>query len=168
MSTSKCIKPHATNTSESTLRGIVLVLALAALLFPVAARADLIELTSGGATQGPVGNNFFLAVFGDQFALTANLIQQSNPGTFPPSDFFVGRTILVHVGFCCSDAPGSVTYQGQTRRLGDLGVPFSSLVGAFESEPFVVPPLTGPAVATVPFTVTASILSVPPEDPFPL
>jgi len=165
MSTSKCIKPHATNTSDTTLRIIVLVLALAALLFPVAARADLIELTSGGATQGPVGNNFFLAVFGDQFALTANLIQQSNPGTFPPSDFFVGRTILVHVGFCCNDAPGSVTYQGHTRRLGDN---FPSLVGSFDSEPFVVPPLTGPAVATVPFTVTASILSVPPEDPFPL
>src|SRR5215472_15786245 len=95
----KLAMAHVTNTSEKALRGLVLVTALAVLLFPVAAWADLVELTSGGATQGPVGNSFFLAAFGDQFALTANLIQQSNPGTFPPSDFFVGRTILVHVGF---------------------------------------------------------------------
>jgi hypothetical protein len=47
MSPSKCIKPHATNRSEHTLRGLVLAMVLASLLFPVAARADTVVLDDG-------------------------------------------------------------------------------------------------------------------------
>ena len=43
--------PHAIKASESTLRGIVLVMALAALLFPVAASADsMVTLQEGMLT----------------------------------------------------------------------------------------------------------------------
>jgi len=51
MNASKCIKPHATKTSASTLRGIVLVIALVA-LWPTAAWARTIgvPLTDGTLT----------------------------------------------------------------------------------------------------------------------
>jgi len=48
MSASKCIKPHAANRSES--RGIVLVIALAALFFPGATWADTVVLDEGALT----------------------------------------------------------------------------------------------------------------------
>ena len=50
ISRGKRIKPRATNASESILRGIVLVIALAVLLFPVAAWADTVVLDDGALT----------------------------------------------------------------------------------------------------------------------
>lgn len=67
MSASKRIKPHATTRSESTLRGIVLVMAMAALLFPVAAWADTVVLDSGTLTLDVRGTSTFrqtLSAFG--------------------------------------------------------------------------------------------------------
>src|SRR5262245_63749347 len=50
MSRGKCIKPRATKTAANTLPGLVLVLALAALLFPVATWADTVLLDNGRVT----------------------------------------------------------------------------------------------------------------------
>jgi len=54
MSASKSIKPDAIKTSERMLRGIVLLIALAALLFPAAAWADTVVLDQGTLDLGRV------------------------------------------------------------------------------------------------------------------
>src|SRR5262249_38530268 len=59
------------------------------------------------------------------------------------------------------DAPGSLKYGGQTGTWGGTNGP--SLLVDFLSNPFVVPPLDGSPIVTVPFTLTGGIFGLQPS-----
>ena len=125
MSVSKCIKPHATNRSEHTLRGLVLVMALTSLLFPVAARADTVGLDDGTLTllvfsgQGdrPIGQTLEASGPGFSVALRAGgTTGPTCPSAFPqppclPGSLYFTGTLTLEVVF------GTATYAGVTYSL---------------------------------------------------
>jgi hypothetical protein len=148
MSASKCIKPHATNRSESTLRGIVLVMALAALLFPGATWADTVVLDDGAVTLRYGG--FHPAVIG-------TTIEATGPGT--TINLVTGLGALG--GSCGLCFPGttvdpsgdnSTTVAGTVTYLGvmyHVGAGPDELVISGES--FILPGLADHFSASVPF-----------------
>jgi hypothetical protein len=141
--------------TERLMRRTLLALCLVGTVFGSPAAADLIELTSGQTSQ-PLPPVADLTLFGDQFALVARI---GIPGgiIFPSAELIVGTTVTVRAAWSGGDAaPGVYTYRGQTVPVGP-GAHEASLYVQFLSNPFVVPPLDGSPVATVPFTLTGII-----------
>jgi len=121
---------HATKTSESSLRAIVLVMTLAALLFPVAAWADtMVTLNAGMLTlQVSFGtsNDSRLTAIGPDFALNAG----SGPFGFtgphcdpcvPGSSFGIGTSVF-------GATTGGLTYAGVSYGVNDAPVPNAAFV----------------------------------------
>ena len=167
MSTSDSIPPPTRDPALTfplaTLKATFLALCLVGTLFASPAAADSIPIgLTSGQTSRPV-NTFMgagLTLFGDQFSLMATLFQ---PGGFvlPGGPYVPGTTITIHAGWSGIDAPGSFTYQGQTVPFGGINGP--SLLVDFLSNPFVVPPLDGSPIVTVPFTLTGGIFGLQPS-----
>ena len=156
MSTSKSIKLDATKTSERTLRGIVLVMALAALLFPVAAWADTILLESGTLTiltEMPAAGSI-LRASGPDFAITAI----SGLGSVLPQCNFCspGDTFSTRTGIGGAEG-GGITAGGVTYSIIDgggfpPGTSFASWLAA--GAPIVLPPIGPALIVTEPFTIS--------------
>jgi hypothetical protein len=99
-----------------------------------------------------------LTLFGDEFSLSATLFGAA--GFFSPvSPYTPGATIAVHAGWSGIDAPGSLTYLGQTITFGGFNGP--GLIVDFLSVPLLVPAFDQSPIVTVPFTLTGSIQGAP-------
>jgi len=147
---------HATKTSESPLRAIVLVVALAALLFPVAASADsMVTLQEGMLTlqvSGGTSTDSHLTAIGPDFALNA----ASGPfGTgphcdpcFPGSSFGIGTSIF-------GATTGSLTFAGVTYSVSDAPVSGVAIVNwTAGGAGIVMPPISTTFTATEPFSIS--------------
>jgi hypothetical protein len=162
MITGKCKKPDATNTSESTLRGIVLVIALAA-LWPTAAWAGTIgvPLTDGTLTlqvSGGSVNDSTLIATGPDFSFGA----ASGPfGFLPPrcgvsdncspgSSFAASTGVLDPIG-------GGVTYAGVSQNF-NIGMGGSARAGwTVTAGSIVMPPIGDPFTVTTPFRLDIQV-----------
>jgi len=103
---------------------------------------------------------------GDQFSLMAVLFSQGG-GFSPRCPYPAGATLQVIARWSGIDAPGSFIYQGQTGTFGGINGP--ALFVQFVSDPFVVPPVDGSPIVSLPFTLTASIGAAPGQPgPFDL
>ena len=148
---------HATKTSESTLRGIVLVLALAALLFPGAAWADtMVTLQEGMLTlrvSGGTSTDSQLTAIGPDFALNA----ASGPLGFtgphcdpcvPGSSFGIGTSIF-------GATTGSLTFAGVSYGVNDAPVPNAAFVSwTAGGAGILMPPISTTFTAIKPFSIS--------------
>jgi hypothetical protein len=155
------------------IRTLVLSLCLVVFATPAAgAPFELVDIAlTSGQTNRPMrissGGSATLTLGGDQFALAVSLSPIG--GFFQPStDLIPGTAVTVNAGWVGDDATGGFTYQGQTRSLGTGHPGDPGLDVQFRSQPFVVAPLDGSPVVTVPFTVTAGIFATPTNPPFDL
>ena len=148
---------HATKTSESPLRTIVLVMALAALPLPVAAWADtMVALNEGVLTlQVSFGtsNDSLLTAIGPDFALNA----ASGPFGFtgphcdpcvPGSSFGIGTSIF-------GATTGRLTYAGVSYGVNDVPVPNAAFVSWTAGGAGIkMPPIGTTFTATEPFSIS--------------
>src|SRR5262249_1050079 len=167
MSTSDSIPPPTRDPALTfrlaMLKAPFLALCLVGTLFASPAAADSIPIgLTSGQTSRPV-NTFMVAgltLFGDQFSLLATLFPPAafvhRGGLLPPGvPRFPGPTTTIPGGWPAIHAPASSKYRGKPVPSGGTTGP--SLLAAFRSNPFVVPPLDGSAIAKVPFTLTGGI-----------
>src|SRR5215470_14273490 len=148
---------HATKTSESPLRTIVLVMALAALPFPVAAWADtMVALNAGMLTlQVSFGtsNDSQLTAIGPDFALNAASGPFGFTGPhcdpcFPGSSFGIGTSIF-------GATTGSLTFAGVTYSVSDAPVSGVAIVNwTAGGAGIVMPPISTTFTATEPFSIS--------------
>src|SRR5215467_6592449 len=148
---------HATKTSESPLRAIVLVVALAALLFPVAASADtMVTLQEGMLTlhvSFGTSTDSQLTAIGPDFALNA----ASGPFGFtgphcdpclPGSSFGIGTSIV-------GATIGSLTFAGVSYSVSDAPVPGVAIVNwTAGGAGIVMPPIGTTFTAAEPFSIS--------------
>src|SRR5215472_10246305 len=142
MSRGKCIKPRATKRSESTLRGLVLVLVLAALLVPVAGWADIIpiQLTSGTLTlTGITPTGFWthqaLDVFAPDLAVHFTTgLGALGPGRCEPC--FPG-VVNSTSGDNSETVSGTATFHGVTNQVVGAGL---SVTGSLFTMPLLILP----------------------------
>ncbi len=148
---------HATKTSESTLPGIVLVMALAALLLPVAAWADtMVTLDEGMLTlqvSGGTSTDSRLTATGHDFAIGAisgpfGFIGPHCDPCVPGSSFQVGTSIFGAIG-------GGLTYAGVSYSINDAPVPNAAFVSwTAGGGGIVMPPIGTTFTATEPFSIS--------------
>ena len=158
MSTGKCIKPHATNTSARTLRGLVLVMALAALLFPVAAWAGTIGVPLTDGTLTLIGGVFYdapLTATGPEFTISA---VSGVPAFCGPFGSQLGCATPAPLDVSISTGAlgvsiGRVTYAGVMQTISSFPAPAGQARASLtvNASSILMPPIGDPFTRTTPF-----------------